>query len=65
MHMIPVSRSGRDEGWLKTHQSFHNNSVDWWLARYRTAYDRVHVLESAWNDKISVGKWFLCTKQDR
>jgi ubiquinone/menaquinone biosynthesis C-methylase UbiE len=65
MHMIPVSRSGRDEGWLKTHQSFHNNSVDWWLAHYRTAYDRVHVLESAWNDKISVGKWFLCTKQDR
>lgn len=64
MHMIPVSRSGRDEGWIKTHQSFHNNSVEWWLARYRSAYDRVQVLESAWNDKISVGKWFLCIRQD-
>ncbi len=63
MHMIPVSRSGRDEGWLKTHQSFHNNSVQWWLDRYRTAYDTVHVFESAWNDKISVGKWFLCVKK--
>jgi ubiquinone/menaquinone biosynthesis C-methylase UbiE len=64
LHMIPVARSGRDEGWLKTHQSFHNNSVAWWVERYRTAYERVHVLESAWNDKISVGKWFLCIKRD-
>jgi len=62
-HMIPVSRSGRDEGWLKTHQSFHNNSVEWWLAHYRKAYSTVHVLESAWHDKISVGKWFVCVKE--
>jgi hypothetical protein len=63
-HQIPVSRSGRDEGWMKTHQSFHNNSVDWWLQRYRSAYSTVHVLDSAWNDKISVGKWFLCVKEE-
>lgn len=61
-HMIPVARSGRDEGWMKTHQSFHNNSVGWWVERYRTAYPVVHVLESAWHDKISVGKWFVCVK---
>jgi SAM-dependent methyltransferase len=61
-HMIPVSRSGRDEGWMTTLQSFHNNSVDWWLERYRAAYPVVHVLDSAWSDRISVGKWFLCMK---
>jgi SAM-dependent methyltransferase len=61
-HMIPVSRSGRDEGWMKTLQSFHNNSVAWWVERYKTAYSTVHVLDSAWNDRISVGKWFLCMK---
>ena len=33
-HLVPISRSGRDEGWMKTHQSFHNNSVEWWLERY-------------------------------
>jgi hypothetical protein len=59
-HQIPTSRSGRDEGWIKTLQSYHNNSVDWWLAKFRTAYATVHVLDSAWNDKISVGKWFVC-----
>lgn len=62
-HMIPVSRSGRDEGWMTTLQSFHNNSVDWWLERYRAAYPVVHVLDSAWHDQISVGKWFLCMKE--
>jgi SAM-dependent methyltransferase len=64
-HQIPISRSGRNEGWMKTHQSFHNNSVDWWLERYRSTYPTVHVLDSAWNDKISVGKWFLCVKEER
>jgi SAM-dependent methyltransferase len=61
-HMVPTSRSGRDEGWMTTLQSFHNNSVGWWLDRYRAAYATVHVLDSAWHDRISVGKWFLCMK---
>lgn len=61
-HMIPVSRSGRDEGWMKTYQSFYNNSVTWWLNRYKTAYANVQVLESTWKDDISVGKWFICRK---
>jgi ubiquinone/menaquinone biosynthesis C-methylase UbiE len=59
-HQVPTSRSGRDEGWIKTLQSYHNNSVAWWLERLHTAYDTVHVFESAWQDKISVGKWFVC-----
>lgn len=61
-HMVPVSRSGRDEGWMKTQQSFFNNSVPWWLQKYRAAYPHVVVLDSAWNDTISVGKWFACYK---
>jgi len=61
-HMIPVSRSAKNEGWLKTIQSFHNNSVDWWMERFGPAYDDVHVIDSKWNDEISIGKWFLCLK---
>ena len=61
-HMVPVSRSGKDEGWLKTHQSFHNNSVDWWLKKYQAVYKTVYILDSTWEDQISVGKWFVCNK---
>lgn len=59
-HMIPVSRSGKDEGWLKTYQSFHNNSVGWWMERYLSVYRTVYVLDSTWDDQMSVGKWFVC-----
>ncbi len=61
-HMIPVSRSEKDEGWLKTYQSFHNNSVAWWLGKYQSVYETVYVLDSTWEDSISVGKWFVCVK---
>lgn len=62
LHMIPVSRSGRDEGWIKTLQSFHNNSVDWWLNKFYSPYEVVHVIDSKWQDDISIGKWFICVK---
>jgi ubiquinone/menaquinone biosynthesis C-methylase UbiE len=62
-HMIPVSRSGKNEGWMKTLQSFHNNSLEWWLQRFNIAYASVHVLDSAWVDDISVGKWFICQRE--
>jgi hypothetical protein len=58
---IPTSRSGKNEGWLKSLQSYHNNSIDWWLERFHSAFPKVHVFDSAWNDKISVGKWFICS----
>jgi SAM-dependent methyltransferase len=61
-HQVPVSRSGEDEGWLTTMQSFHNNSVGWWLERFRPAFREVHVLDSRWEDSISVGKWFVLIK---
>lgn len=59
-HMMPTSRSGRDEGWMKTYQSFHNNSPSWWVSRFEKQFGRVRVLDSNWNDRISIGKWFLC-----
>jgi ubiquinone/menaquinone biosynthesis C-methylase UbiE len=61
-HMIPLSRSGEDEGWMKTVQSFFNNSEAWWRAKFETHYDRVVFLPSGWHDKISVGTWILCEK---
>ena len=60
-HMIPVARSGRDEGWIKTLQSYHNNSVKWWEDKCRSVYPTVHVLDSSWSDRISVGKWLICS----
>lgn len=59
-HQIPVSRGGQNEGWIQPLQSYHNNSVDWWLEKFRTAYKDVYVIGSLWEDKISVGKWFVC-----
>ena len=61
-HMVPVSRSGEDEGWMKTYQSFFNNSPEWWINNYRQSFPRVVEMDSAWNDGISVGKWFVCFK---
>jgi ubiquinone/menaquinone biosynthesis C-methylase UbiE len=61
-HMMPVSRSGKNEGWMKTLQSFHNNSVDWWIEKFKSKYTNVFVINSGWKDDISVGKWFICSK---
>lgn len=61
-HMVPVSRSGRDEGWIKTFQSYHNNSAQWWQARCEARYAHVQILDSSWSDRISVGKWLVCEK---
>jgi SAM-dependent methyltransferase len=59
-HMIPVCRSGRDEGWLRRGQSYFNNSVDWWLRLARPIYPTVTVVESTWGDAISRGVWLVC-----
>jgi SAM-dependent methyltransferase len=61
-HMVPVARSGGDEGWITTFQSYHNNSVEWWLAKCRTTYAHAIALDSVWSDAISVGKWLVCSK---
>jgi ubiquinone/menaquinone biosynthesis C-methylase UbiE len=59
-HMIPISRSGRDEGWIRRLQSYYNNGPEWWLARFGRAAREVHVLPSLWEDGISVGRWVVC-----
>ena len=61
-HMMPTSRSVQDEGWLKTYQSFHNNSPGWWEQRLRKGFADVVVLPSHWSDPLSIGKWFVCRK---
>jgi SAM-dependent methyltransferase len=62
-HQIPVSKSGREEGWIHyARQSYHNNPVDWWLERFRAVFPSVTVLDSVWQDGVSVGKWFVCGK---
>jgi ubiquinone/menaquinone biosynthesis C-methylase UbiE len=61
-HMMPVSLSGKNEGWIKTLQSYHNNSTDWWIEKFKTKYTDVYVINSGWKDNISFGKWFICSK---
>ena len=59
-HQIPVSRSDTDEGWISFGQSYFNNSMAWWLSRFRNVFPVVHVLPSRWEDALSIGKWFAC-----
>jgi len=61
-HMIPTSLSKTDEGWLKTVQSYFNNSDDWWLQKFEKHYHKVVMVNSKWNDNISFGRWFICYK---
>jgi SAM-dependent methyltransferase len=59
-HQNPVSRDGSNHGWIKTFQSYFNNSVDWWVDHYESVYPEVEVVDSRWEDDRSVGKWFIC-----
>jgi ubiquinone/menaquinone biosynthesis C-methylase UbiE len=59
-HMIPVSRGGRDEGWITPYQGYFNNSTHWWTAKARRVFREVTVLDSIWNDERSTGKWLVC-----
>lgn len=59
-HNVPVSRTNQDEGWIKRTQSYYNNSVEWWMQKYKHEYREVYIIDSAWNDSRSVGKWFVC-----
>jgi ubiquinone/menaquinone biosynthesis C-methylase UbiE len=61
-HMIPVSRNGKDIGWIKTLQSYFNNSENWWYKKFRKYYSKVYIIPSKWEDDISYGRWFMCFK---
>lgn len=59
-HQVPVSADGKDHGWIRTFQSYHNNSVAWWMERFRSVYAHVEPIDSTWKDDRSRGKWFVC-----
>lgn len=61
-HMIPISRSGKNEGWMKTTQSFFNNSEGWWLEKFQKHYKSVFPVPSKWQDDISFGRWYICIR---
>jgi SAM-dependent methyltransferase len=61
-HMVPVSRSGADEGWITPYQAYFNNSVGWWMERALRSYPRVTIADSIWSDERSVGKWLVCAR---
>lgn len=61
-HQVPVSRCNKDDGWIKLGQSYFNNSIAWWLEKIKKVYPKVYVLNSLWEDPISLGKWFVCLK---
>jgi SAM-dependent methyltransferase len=61
-HMIPVSRSGADEGWIKPYQEYFNNSGAWWVERARRVFADVTLVDSIWSDERSVGKWLVCRR---
>lgn len=62
-HQIPVSR-GKDEGWISPHQSYFNNSTEWWLPKFRSVFPEVFILPSSWSDNRSTGRWFICKCHD-
>jgi ubiquinone/menaquinone biosynthesis C-methylase UbiE len=59
-HNVPVSRDNADHGWIRRTQSYYNNSQEWWLNKFKACYSDVYVLNSLWEDDISIGKWFVC-----
>jgi ubiquinone/menaquinone biosynthesis C-methylase UbiE len=63
-HMIPVSRTGKDYGWIENYQSYFNNSVEWWSAMCEKVSLKYKFIDSSWEDEISVGKWMVVKKDD-
>jgi ubiquinone/menaquinone biosynthesis C-methylase UbiE len=64
-HMVPISRLEQDEGWINKFQSYYNNSTNWWLQKFRSSYDTVIVMDSSWQDRLSIGKWFVCLNESK
>ena len=59
-HMIPVSRDGREQGWITPYQGYFNNGTQWWTAKALRVFRAVAVLDSIWSDERSAGKWLVC-----
>lgn len=61
-HMVPISRNGIDNGWISPYQSYFNNTEEWWMKKFKTKYKNVSCINSGWKDTISIGVWFVCSK---
>lgn len=61
-HLIPIVRGAKNEGWIKTTQSYNNNTLDWWLPKFKSEFKEVIPVLSKWEDVISHGYWFICYK---
>jgi ubiquinone/menaquinone biosynthesis C-methylase UbiE len=64
-HMVPVSSSGLDEGWITPYQSYWNNSQRWWTRIFEETFgENVWVMSSRWQDEQSRGVWFICGREE-
>src|SRR5258707_4147107 len=64
-HMIPVSLSGLNEGWITPYQSYWNNSQRWWQRLFEETFGcNVWAMSSKWEDLQSRGVWFVCGAED-
>lgn len=62
-HLIPISKSGKNEGWrITSQQSYFVNNLDWWLSKFNSYYEVVYVLDSVWQSETLLSKWFICSK---
>ena len=64
-HMVPVSKSNKDEGWVTDeYQSYFNNSEAWWRKKCEKIFDKVLILDSTWESGESkqIGKWLILGK---
>jgi len=63
-HLIPISESGKNEGWVKSSgQSYFNNNLDWWINKFKPYHEVIYILDSAWQGGSQIGKWFICIKR--
>ncbi len=64
-HMIPVSLSGLNEGWITPYQSYWNNSQRWWERLFEETFGyNVWTMSSKWQDDQSKGIWFICGAEE-
>jgi ubiquinone/menaquinone biosynthesis C-methylase UbiE len=64
-HMVPVSSSGLNEGWITPYQSYWNNSQRWWTRIFEETFGgNVWVMSSRWQDEQSRGVWFICGREE-
>lgn len=61
-HLISADKQNRNMGWVKTFQSYQNNSLEWWERKCRAVYPHVQVIDSGWADDFSFGRWIICSK---